>query len=799
MTNFRMITITFMVIIICLVFACGCSGNYSNDPISATPPDKVVADACNRYNWGLWQFVADPAAGTLEVVPLRNGNLHLNAMHVLEPPAYVNLNVEQVKFVGKTVECVVNLRHPFLGLVQYTGFDVCGILITNGSLSGFSDPDLVMAGEGETRLLNPDGYTRWWNPAEFPINPGTMLGYQDGMLGVPDSVADYNCTLNAYKYFADELGPDDALDILSIEGRGMFSAGQKNSRRYIIEIGGDELVFNYAVDASWKFPTGQVPWSAPEDFGPNANRPEAWRIVVHEIENTLYNDGEASGGGLKLDVDVYDWFKADMNTVRIESPDNFAMVESADVVGDGEGFSTYEVDINNATPAPDEISLLISVVSENENFGGFIPGVNTTAYFTCTIPVSGGTPLQYHWELDAGGLVYDLSLFDDMSPALAWETDDQLRCYWTSDSTPGHPWNPCGQDQAVRSDDGGQTWIDYHQYWGHGNDGCMDHAKIIAADNGNSFALHPLAKPGGVESPPHYYAGASTNWDMGFSWAFTMLPYCDCGELICAGDGYLHVFGDKKDWVPQSGIYQQVCNQTYTFFNDWSWWPDPDPDKIPWPSMWWPLDIHLVADQPAHLSNTRSIGDDSSGTIYLAYWGGTEGDFIKIARSTDGSTGLNWDNLTIFDASGYSNVRDPGLDVDANDRIHLSFLRHNDSTDEDEVCYTYSSDGGDSWSPIQVVYTSDSLLTDTPVVAYEALGAYVVAITYEEADGVYFVSSFDAGQNWEMPIPVSYGGGSSDKMPDMVEGTDNKLHFAFSHLGANDREIHFRNATLVKD
>ena len=160
---------------------------------------------------------------------------------------------------------------------------------------------------------------------------------------------------------------------------------------------------------------------------------------------------------------------------------------------------------------------------------------------------------------------------------------------------------------------------------------------------------------------------------------------------------------------------------------------------------------------------------------------------------------MDWDDVTVFQETGYSSVRDPGLDVDANDRIHLSFLRHNDTTDEDEICYTYSTNGGDSWADIDVVYTTPNYLTDTPVVAYSHLGADVVAIAFEEDESFYFVSSFDAGNTWVDPVQAGYGDGSSDRMPDMVTGTDNKLHFAFSHLDGADRDLHWRNAELVED
>ncbi len=784
-----------------LIAGVGCSGSSSDTPLlPQVGSDKGVEGMSNHYTWGLWQFAADPDIGTLDITQLRSGNFHLNALPFLEPPPLVNLTLESLQFNGNIIDADIGLRHPFLGLTEFTGYDVCGILITNGSVTGYADSGLRMAGPGDTRLLNPDGFARWWNPSEFPVNLHTMFSYNDGLLGTPDAVGNYNSTLNAYKYFCDDLtDPDSPMGDVTLEKRGLFSAGQKNIRHYQIELGDDGLVFNYAVDACWEFPAGAPPWKAPDNFGPNANRQEAWRIEVNEVENTLYNDGDTSGGNLSLHVDVYDWFNVEMNTLRVESPGNFAMVESSDIVGGGDGYSTYEIDINDTTPAPGEIELLVSVVSEAEDFGGYIPGVNATSYFTYTAEVGGETPTMYHWELDPGFLIRDNALQDDQSPGLAWEADDQLRVYWTCDTIPAHPDHMHSQDQAMRSDDGGQTWIDYHVYWTHGNAHCEDHVKISGAGNGNSFALHPLATSGGLIDTPFYFAGAATNLDMGYSSGYSMMPYQDCGEIICDVDGYIHTYGDKINGDIYSGIYQQIGNQQWTFWNDYSWWPDPD--NIPSKYWWWPLDKVLVTDAPARLSDTRSIGYDDSGTIYLAYWGGPGYRFIKVARTTDYQAALEWESITVTDQTGYTDVRDPGLDIDANGRIHLAFLRHNIATDEDEICYTYSTDSGDSWADIEVVYSSANYLTDTPVVAYEVLDAHVVAIAFEDTveESTYFVSSFDAGQNWEEPILFGYEGASSDKMPDMIEGTDGKLHFAFSHLDGEDRDLHARNAELVED
>ena len=412
-----------------ILFICGCSGGGSNI-INPDETPKSGTGQSSHYLWGLWQGVINPDAQTLQFVQIRTGSFHLNALPFLEPPPLVNLTLESLKFTGNIIDADIGLRHPFLGLTEFTGFDVCGIFITNGSVTGFSDPALRMAGEGETRLLNPDGYSRWWNPSEFP-HGNNISSYKDGFLGTPDSVGDYNCTLDAYKYFCDDLDADEELSGVTLEHRGMFSAGKKNIRHYTIDMSAG-LIFNYAVDACWKFPTGTAPWTAPDDFGTNANRAEARNIVVDEIANTLYNDGTAYGGELELSIDVYDWFNAGLNKVRVESPGNFAMVESSTAVGGGAGFSTYEVDITGATPAAGEIELLISVVSEEPAFQGFIPGTNTTAYFIHTSQVASGKQLkviapnggetlwmaisyEIKWDTGGGGI---------SQVAIEWSTDN---------------------------------------------------------------------------------------------------------------------------------------------------------------------------------------------------------------------------------------------------------------------------------------------------------------------------------------------------------------------------------------
>ncbi len=285
--------------------------------------------------------------------------------------------------------------------------------------------------------MNPDGFTRWWNPSEFPQD-GTIFGYKDGLLGTTDSIADFNCTLNGYKYFCDDLDDSDApLTDVTLAGRGMFSAGQKNVRHYTIELGEDGLIFNYAVDAAWQFPSGDPPYTAPDDFLMTANRDEPWRIDIEETGNTLWNDGDSSGGELHLSVDVYDWLDAGLNTVRVESTGNFAITQSSVPTGGGDGYSTYEIDITSATPSEGEISLLISVDTGIEGYQGMLPGETIASYFMHSVSVSGETPASVHFELGDGALLSDY-YYDDISPA--WRGKQITAC-----GACGFPtsWIPC--------------------------------------------------------------------------------------------------------------------------------------------------------------------------------------------------------------------------------------------------------------------------------------------------------------------------------------------------------------------
>ena len=420
-----------IIFILLLTISLGCSrgGDIPTSPLNASP--REAASGGSHLLWGFWQCTADPGAETLQFVPIRGADMHLNALVFLEPPPLVNLTVESLKFNGDVIDADIGLRHPFLGLDEFTGFDVCGLLISKGSIDGFTDSGIVIPGADDVQLLNADGYSRWWNPTEFPLNNGSIFSYQDGLLGTPQSIGQFNATVNAYKYFcADFTDPDDPMSIVDPTKRGVFPAGEKVVRHYSIKMGAAGLVFNYAIDASWQFPAGPKPWDVPGDFPPGANRPEAWWLDAQVTGSNLYNDGTVSGGDLSLRVDLYDWYNIELNTVNIESPGNFPPATDLAPTGGGEGYSTYEVEIKNTSPAYGEIRVLVIAESEANGFGGFLPGKSTAAYQMLTVPVSPESE-----PLEAIGTVTIDPYFDGFGPRGTASEPIPLDWYLTLDAS----------------------------------------------------------------------------------------------------------------------------------------------------------------------------------------------------------------------------------------------------------------------------------------------------------------------------------------------------------------------------
>jgi len=346
----------------CMALLVGCSGNSAQPAAPSVGSDEPVREQSGgggRTLWGYYAGSADTETGRFELLPLREANLHLNLVSTLNKTAGITTKVlmgESNPTQGRfTVR--ITLHHPYAGNPVYAGFDVRGIFITGAAHA--IGPNLWVAGDGEPRLLNPDGWTRWWNPLEF-INPG-YFGYVDGILGPPNTSGS-SAQVNAFKVFADALpeGEDDILllsykDVNDDQGRAVFRSPEL-SRIYKIDFPPGSMNFYYAVDASWAPPAANPP-VVPDDFPPQANSLEAWYIRYDFIANTLaYNvDTNKGSGELSLYITVSDWqgrisgaIAPQVSAVNLYSTGLFgSQVATAQFIYDGGDVAMYMADLTS--------------------------------------------------------------------------------------------------------------------------------------------------------------------------------------------------------------------------------------------------------------------------------------------------------------------------------------------------------------------------------------------------------------------------------------------------------------------
>ena len=784
-------------IITLLIATASCSGSGSasgSSPLSPPLTSSEVGDragetAPNHALLGLYTCRVDPLAQKLEMVPLREAMFHLNALRFVEPPPPLRILLSNLVIESGKVDVDVQFVHPFPGLDQYTGFDVCGIVITSGSISGFSDPDLVVAGEGDTRLTNPDGLSRWWNPREFPYNEDVkMWGYINGVKGLPDEIGHFTATLNGYKYHADGLSVYDDLTALDPQMRGAFSAGAGHTRHYTIELDAG-MVFNYAIDACWFPPEGQ-PIEVPDSFSPSANREEPYLILTDVTDNTLwYDPSTGSGGGeLGLDVHCYDWFDAWKLTVRVESPGVFNPVADGVPTGGGDVFSTYHVDISDPMLTSNEPVTVWVSAEADWDYQGLLPGKLTAAYmvpFEVDVATSAqGNDIVLKWRPE-GVIEHGSRIpFNDIDPALIINGagDLLLSFFWWGQDAPDH-WYNCPRFSTSTDHGHSFGWATFGQWQWHGVSPtkvlCWN-GKFTLGSNGQAF--HSYGAPCGHTLHPmptfEPYTEAASH-------SGTVMEHA--GEMLYTVEGYPMMFGDQGGTITmQRGDYP---NQGGT-----GTWP-----------VYEGTQYVLVAEgMPNWLSLSRSTGKTSDGLCRLIFWHPGL-PYIRMVSTTDIS-GQNWDeprDVFVGLAEIWVGAKDPSLWIDENDGFHTCFAGEI-WWGEYQLVYGYSPDGQDwdeatSFEYLNTVPVEDGM-NDTQVVVFDAFDDTYIFISYESAEDVWCV--YKKSQEKEFSEPIKVNEHAPARLPDIYPNGDVGAVFAYEAddgTGTGLTDIFYRLAEFVEE
>jgi len=343
------------VIAILLCFSLACSGSeftpsggdifsYSPNPVLLAQ-DNPDVNSSNRFLWGYWNISWDPATGDMEAVPVRGCMIHINALKFLESTmcqTCLIIGANEVNADGN-LEVEIGIKHPISidGAYKkevFTGFDVRGIAVFEGAhYFNAHGKKAAVNTDVEYTLVNADGYTRLWSPADFP--PGSLgreiFEYYPGKFEANGS--NLSTTLNPFIAFWTQ------------PQRRYFAADDHAERIYEINLpnGPVPLEFGYAVDGSWAKPANIDNPAVPTDFPPNANSIEAYRI-----DADFTGAVTPIGGTLTATIHVYDWqgagtIEPDPNGVQLECIELFNEKISASFVADYGDYAEYTVAIHN--------------------------------------------------------------------------------------------------------------------------------------------------------------------------------------------------------------------------------------------------------------------------------------------------------------------------------------------------------------------------------------------------------------------------------------------------------------------
>jgi len=350
-------------VIIILLALIGCAGGSSPTSPDVRTTGELSAQANSSGStvlWGWYTVEIDP--GTREVTTMVNrsamfmanvvgfingspSGLNFDIIDVFVEPDYIDVDID------------VSIRHPFPGYTEYTGYDVRGVFMGDGSLNLDYNPALSYADADEDQHMfadpvdgdgGPDGYTRWFNFIEFSEGGMPLFQYTQGKLASPGFAG--TATLNPYKYFADGLGETDDL-FTWLDGHadqnGRFASGAQNKRNYYLRFPDDkDVTFGYAITASWE--------GMEEEYHP-ANMYETAACRTEYNGNVYYIDESSNGGTLILDVDVFDWHSSPtsagmedygiiFDSTVLSSPHEFDVTEMVPTDGN-ENYSTYHVEL----------------------------------------------------------------------------------------------------------------------------------------------------------------------------------------------------------------------------------------------------------------------------------------------------------------------------------------------------------------------------------------------------------------------------------------------------------------------
>jgi hypothetical protein len=263
-----------------IVLITGCA---SHDPVNPSNINPSLQDSHSAAGsdgpyrlWGEWTFYINAEHDRIDAVPARTARFHLNSLKFLESYCTDCVEVTQIKNNGdSTIDLTVKIKHPFTGHPEYTGFDVKGIIMFDGSWEHegywffypWAGPFRVSwRNLGDPQVLNADGYTMRWSPSWDSGSDLPIFNYYEGKYSSGSPTAN----VNAYKNFYTD------------EDRHMFRHDGIVTETYTIWLPpGEPITAGYAVEACWEPPLTTPVTDPASEFPLTANQPEAYEFFFN--------------------------------------------------------------------------------------------------------------------------------------------------------------------------------------------------------------------------------------------------------------------------------------------------------------------------------------------------------------------------------------------------------------------------------------------------------------------------------------------------------------------------------------
>ncbi len=314
-------SVNYILLLVSLAIIAGsCSGgNFVISPglDLSLPSQRATNTQASHQCWGLYDIFISADRTDWDIVPRRAGMSHLNIVPLLEGEVdSLTIPEDGIEFGEEYISATVQIQHPLQSIPGvfeasfFTGFDVKGIIMFPGSKT-FPATGVVTQSiqGGDGRVLNPHGYTRWWNPLEF--SEGAFLeAYVEGEMALFPGASDMiNATVHPYR----NIYPGQKRHSFKPEtNQGAPNIAQTTYHLTLPEMG-EPFALMYAIDASYGTPTFKPP-NIPEpkykldEFPMTANQPEPYFVQVSTVDNHMWADGEYLGGGYcYIEIEVFDW------------------------------------------------------------------------------------------------------------------------------------------------------------------------------------------------------------------------------------------------------------------------------------------------------------------------------------------------------------------------------------------------------------------------------------------------------------------------------------------------------------